>query len=240
MLGLKEVFSGCFASWGVSHHSAGGGGFRPDASWAEHWAPVCLPTTFAKENIGRRSTQLHEQIQSLNILLLAVSFKICVSVCVLSSHWYVSNCTAAGHVLGAATAGYVGGAVITLLYASAVHLWPMVDVIVAYVFGSLQCNEFEFTVLTFVFVGIVVSPGTSIQNTALRSEIICTRNFGARSKKPLPQRGMSRLYRRFVLFSCQASPWDQRLFTNPFFTRSLVIAFEHFGFGVPPAQIEFW
>ncbi|CAL1145332.1 unnamed protein product [Cladocopium goreaui] len=33
--------------------------------------------------------------------------------------------------------GYVGGAVITLLYASAVHLWPTVDVLVAYVFGCI-------------------------------------------------------------------------------------------------------
>ena len=38
--------------------------------------------------------------------------------------------------LGTVPAGYVGGAV---LYASAVHLWPTVDVLVAYVFGSLQC-----------------------------------------------------------------------------------------------------
>ena len=55
LLALKEVFSGFAASWGVSRHSARGGGFRTNACWAEHWAPVCLPTTFAKKNTGRRN-----------------------------------------------------------------------------------------------------------------------------------------------------------------------------------------
>lgn len=70
--------------------------------------------------------------------------------------------------LGTVPAGYVGGAVITWLYASAVHLWPTVDVLVAYVFGSLQCicirvHGFH----DILFAGTVFSRGTSIQNAAL-------------------------------------------------------------------------
>lgn len=38
--------------------------------------------------------------------------------------------------------GYVGGAVITLLYASTVHSWPALDVLVAYAFGSLCKKTF--------------------------------------------------------------------------------------------------
>ena len=113
-LELKEVFSGFAASWGVSRHSARGGGFRTNACWAEHWAPVCLPTTFAKENTGRRNyaaTQISHAdskdwpvcwsgraLKNTTIIgkLVTVSFKLCM----ISSHWYVSSCAGADHVLG--------------------------------------------------------------------------------------------------------------------------------------------
>ena len=111
LLALKEVFSGFAASWGVSRHSARGGGFRTNACWAEHWAPVCLPTTFAKKTLEGATMQPHKyhmQIQRTDLFagvaehwkkigkLVTVSFKLCM----ISSHWYVSNCAGADHVLG--------------------------------------------------------------------------------------------------------------------------------------------